>query len=353
MTLLQRLFADPQIKPYYLEVDELKELREEFENYLFLIYEKTNIIVLILNKYYDINYKEKGYIDDEVKRKKLIEKNKLYKYYLGWTNRRLKRIMKIFKLELKSKVGLIKQERDIIKCINDLKKYFEEKGIYESIESLQKIHRDFRELEKIIRAQKKELDTIYPLKEWSEEKHKDIFSKDFLKNLKKEIEIIFDSNNITNNYNYYPALISEGMHKHKIPDETILRKLIDNTIEKIKEKRKEKKIRTIKCYHARPIHVTKPLFPIGISNSGFFVDKNLNETVNFIKKFYRLRNDQIEVYELEIPLNLFKLSMPDPFDPEPLKTTLDHSYLFKPTVIPKINEYFKKGILKSKRVRKF
>ena len=85
---------------------------------------------------------------------------------------------------------------------------------------------------------------------------------------------------------------------------------------------------------------------------GFFVDTNLRETVECVRKLYNLRsNNEIEVFELKIPENLFKLAKPDTNDPGPLRTSLDHSYIFKPSDIPKFNEYIKKGLVVTKKLQ--
>ena len=355
MTILQRIFSDPQLKPYYLKADELKAIRNEFEHYIYSVYEKSKIIAEIKNKYYDIKYKDKGYIDQDIKnktrRKKLINQDKLYIVYKKWTNTKLKRLIKIFNLEIESKYSVIRQDRDIVRCIKDLRTYFRDKGADESIEPLYDMHDDLKKLEGYVKNQLHELKKVYPLKDWSEESHEKIISEKFLMNFREEIRILFNLSNLKDNYNYYPALISEAIHLHKIPKETTLKRLIDDTIQDIKKNRPTKNMRKRVCYHARPVNVTKPLFPIGRKSSGFFVDTNLNETISFVQKFYNLQSPhEVEVFELKIPENLFKHAMDDRFDPEPLKVSLDHSYTFRPSIIPKINEYFKKGLIVTKKL---
>ena len=120
----------------------------------------------------------------------------------------------------------------------------------------------------------------------------------------------------------------------------------------IKSKKKEINQKKVTCYYGRPIYVRGPVFPLDTrrKGAGFFIDLDLKETKAVVSKLYELRSiDQIEVFELKMPEKLFRYAMHDPF--EEYNFSLDHSYVFRPTHFPILNDYYSRDLIDVKRVR--
>lgn len=364
MDLFGWIFSNGEFKKYYDEIKNLEEIKKELEHYLFYIYEKVCIVVEIKNKFHDIKNRSKGYIKEDEKNFQkfdmelseygnIIEKpGKLEFYYKKWTNRRLKRIKKILDLEVKSKYGLINQNRNIVQVLEILEKEInsdsKEVSFFESLNNL------IRVLKNNLELQYSELNKIYPISSWNLELHENLISQKFLHLIREEIKLVFKYDLDEENYNNFPAVISMAIHKGKLETNTYLGDLISNKISKLKEKKKIEKNGWVTCYHARPVYVTSPLFPLDTKTkeTGFFVDTEFDEAIGIVKSIYNIHDNEIEVYELKVPINLFKYAIKDTNNDEQLKEVEDmnDSYIFRPSDFLKFNEFYMKGLIIVKKV---
>lgn len=362
MTFLKNLFSNKKIWTYYDEIDSIRPLMQSFENYIYTIYEKVEIIVLILNKYHDIRNEEKGYIFDDEKNFAYVNGKKDYEnyerkkayYYKGWLNRRLKRIKKILEMDIKSSRVMHAQDETIVDIITKLKLQIGENCFNDDIEIMNKILEMLDKLEINLKKQYYAIQKAYKIENWDMETHQNIFGKEFLKLIKEEISIIFDGKNVGDNYNNYLALISSSIHNHDIPIESLLAKLINENIKKIKQNKSLENMERVACFHARPIFSTSPLFPLDIKNkeTGFFVDTDPNETIAIVKNFYNIEDSDVELFKIVMPKNIFKYSLEDKNDPTALKLTteMDKSWVFRPSSFPKLNEFYIKGLITVEKV---
>ncbi|MFH1510760.1 MAG: hypothetical protein ABIF10_03645 [Candidatus Woesearchaeota archaeon] len=357
MGIIRLLFTDKNVRKYYKNNDDLNRILHEFETYVFYVYEKVSIVAEIKNKAYDIAYRNKGFIKEDEQRfdKKKFEadrykKDKLEYYFRGWTDKRLKRIMKIISLELKSPEGVRVEQANIIECISEMKNCFDSKDATEADSTLRKIVNMLHKLEDNLAQQKQELDKLYPLRlrwkkgEWSYEQHRQLFPEGFLRLLQEELQLIFGTR-VTQDYNCYPALVSKAIHEQSLPEESTLRRMIETNIKKIKQN-KNLTSRYITCYHAKPITVHGGIFPLSPQekSTGFFVDTDMKETIQVVSRIYGVGQNEVIIYELQIPENIFRYAIPDTLSG--YKIEVDHSYVFRPTAFPKLNEFYEKGIIK-------
>lgn len=354
MSLLNDIYSGENYKIISKELADIKSDLHLFENYCFLIYEKFSIYVEIKNKYFDIKKRYNGYLNDIEKSSKFNSEKKLNFYFKGWTNRKLKRIIKILKLEIRKDEELISKDTDIAQIVlklNDKLKLKSEMSFFEELsKKLQYISIN-------LKNQLKYFNSIYPLLEWNFEIHDKLFNdrNTYLDSLlKEELKTFFGFKSLNENYNDFPALISESIHHHNIPEETYLGKLVKDKIRILKSCRKQEKLSEfITVFHARAFYEQSPLFPLDTKykNAGFFVDLNLNETRTIVREISGHSENEIVVFKIEMPLNLFKLFIPDNHSTQALKdVSLDNSYVLRPSDFPKFNEFYKKGLVKTQRM---
>ncbi len=361
MGIFNYIFSN-ELKIYYSENDKLKEIKQEFETYLYLLYEKVSLIIEIKNKYYDIQGRKTGFIKEDEEKflkkiKEVEEYGRVYDdkninfYYKRWTNKKLKRIFKILSLELKSKSGIKTEKKNIAEIINYIKKYFKSLENQNEINYLNDFLKNLEEVEKNLYLQLEYLNNIYPIKHWTYELHETIISDNFLNLIESEIFLIFEKKPENSNFNMFPAIISKSIHENSLPMNSVLNNLIQKNIEKIKENKKikeDEKIEFVICYHARPKQITIPLFPLELKtkSTGFFLDTNKDEAMNIVGRLYNIPKMDIEVFEIKIPKNLFKYAIKDYNDDTAFKNfEMTNSYIFKPTIFPKLNEFYIKGLI--------
>ncbi|MEC8221164.1 MAG: hypothetical protein VX028_03755 [Nanoarchaeota archaeon] len=362
MSLLAKLFSPKIYKKYYSEIDDLKEISHLFELYVYHVYEKVQLFVEIKNKYHDLKGKNKGYVLED--QEKFVKKHYIKDlgfvdsedkfmplFYTKWINKKLKRLIKIYNLELKN---FSENQQNIIHVLSYLKNNFESRFVSEDLLLLEELSKSFEELRKIISVQINEINSLYPLEKWSMELHNNLFTENFEISISKEISLLFNENLREYNFNNYLAIISKHIHELDIPLESKLNYLIKTKLQKIKEKKPEiksrEKLSYVKCFHARPIYNTKPILPLDSKSkeAGFFLDLDIIEAKNIVKSIYHVEDSQIEVFELLIPKSLFKESVVDVNEDSSLKYVDDmvNSYVFKPSSFPKINEFFIKGLIR-------
>jgi hypothetical protein len=364
MSLLHSLMGDPATKQYYLEEEQLEDLRDAFEHYLFSLHEKVAVIAQILNKAHCIRKRDRGYIkaDENViwKSKDEIHRNnqekKLAFYFKGWVNRRLKRVLKLIKLEIKSPYGLDTELEDIAECVRQIRTHMEGHADYAEVVALQRLAQQLQVLERTLNEQKQILEHIYPLKEWSLHAHTNIFPETFLTLIAREIKVLFAGKGpIPGDYNLYQGLVSQALHTHDLPADTMIRRLLDHRIEKVKTIRSVEKEPRKKLYHGRPIYMTTPLIPLKIKgkNAGFFVDTDPWECVIIIQQIYGIQRHDIELFEIDIPKSFFKRFIQDTHSADGYRgrTQAANSYVLRPTDFPDFNELFLKGLIKTKTIR--
>lgn len=358
MGVLNFIFAKEN-KELYQENDKLQEIKKELEHYIFYLYDKVLIIAEIKNKFYDIKNLKHGFIEEDKKnfitKKKPYEDfleieddSKMFLYYKGWINRRLKRINKILLLELKSKYGTINTKNTIVETINILKQHIEDNTQKEQLNNILTFLEILDKLSFNLKQQQNYIKSICPLKEYNTQIHEILLDEKFLNLIREELNLFFGENLNEQNFNMYPAIISRKIHINEFPLNSTLEDLIKNNIEKIKKNKKEKKQETIICYHARPREITKPLLPIELKfkSTGFFVDLDKEEAINIVCAIYNIEKVNVEVYQLEIPNNLFKLAIRDKFNDNIFKNfEMLNSYIFRPTSFPKFNEFYLKNLI--------
>lgn len=367
MTIIDNIFDDEDIKKQYDEIKHLNEVKKAFEIYLFHIYEKINIILEIRNKYYDIVNRKQGFItQDESKFQrfdlslleyggKVFDDKNMNYYFKRWTNKRLKRILKILNMELKNNGIFLNSKKNILEILKDLKENFEMSYVENENESLNNLITLFNNLIRNLNEQLNYFQNIYPIKNWSLENHSSIIDNRILNLISVEVKLVFDKNISSDYFNNLPGIISRAIHEMNIPTNTELNKLINLHIQKVKSKKGNSKINFVKCYHARPIQILKPVFPLSTreKSTGFYVDLDMGEAIEIIKAIYGVNEANIEVYELELPNNLFKLTNNDFMDDSAFKNfEMTNSYVFKPTTYPVINESYIKGLIKVKKITK-
>lgn len=358
MDLFKHIYSETDYSKIIKETSEIRIIINELEHYIFSLYDKLNVYAEIKNKYYDIVNSSRGYIKNEetnfIKNGQIINNNKFLFYFKGWTNRRLKRILNIINLELRFDGTIYNKTGDVINCISKIEEEIKKNEFRDDYETSQILLKIISSLKINLEKQKKILKLIYPIKDWSLENHENLFTKEFDDLIKNEICTIFGFNSIENNYNDYPGLVSKQIHDSKIPSITCLGKLISKHMYYVKEHRQQEKIsHWITAYHVYPIYAKGKIFPLDIKlkNTGFFVDLNLDETKDIIKNIYDVKDTELEIYKLEIPINLFKLFILDTNDVTVLKDVeLENSYVLKPTDFPKFNEYYRKGLIKITKI---
>lgn len=361
MSIINSLYSK-EIKQLVDEEKQLEKIKKEFERYIFSVYEKVSIIVEIQNKIYDIKKKEKGYLKDEhhhymVQRglngtlNDHFNENKFNNYYKNWINKRLKRVIHIINLEIQSKNSPENIEDDIITLLNTFQNTLEQ----QTNEFYTTFLKTIKTLQETIKFQKTYFSKIYPLETWSIEIHEELFTNQLFQSINQELQLLFgESIQFNENYNNLPALISKAIHETNIPDDAFLKHLIEEKISKIKQKRDNKTNNTIVCYHARPITKTEPLFPLDTKtkSSGFFIDTNKQEALQIVESIYQEDRNNLEIFELKIPENLFKYAIEDPFPVDSLKDVeeISNSYIFRPTAFPKCNEFYIKGLIECEKI---
>jgi len=358
MALINTLFQNEDVyKKYYLEIGSLKKIREEFEQYVFLVYDKISVIVEILNAYHDINNSDRGYIRDH---EEVFKKDSNMNFYFKrWTNKRLKRIKKILALEVKSRFGISTRKRNIVDVINLLNNHFSSVDNKE-VSMLNQLLGELNILESNLNKQMNIIDSIYPIKDWNLDVHSNLFSGEFMELIKKEISLIFKDRFLDTNYNNYLAVISKAVYDANLPTQSILNNLVSEKVSILNKMKKNSKDQLdsnlVTCYHARPIFVKDNLFPLDtkFKETGFFVDTDLAETINIVKLIYDLQEKDIETYKIIMPKNLFDLSIIDTKDFLGFEGrgnySLEYSRIFKPSLFSKLNEFYIKGLISYEKV---
>lgn len=365
MSILKHLFSKDINKEFLSENKDLENIKYEIEHYLYYLYEKVSILIEIKNKFYDIKNRKAGFIQEDeknfMKKNRNVEdfgvsyedKNKHY-YYKGWVNRRLKRVRKILLLELKAKDGgVLVTKKDISKTIRILNESLNQELVGKENQELKVFVEKLEILNKNLIKQISIIEELYPISNWDEDVHENLISQDLLILIGNEIKILFDESVDISNFNIFPGLISRKIHESQIPINSTLNNLIQKNIQKVKENKKEEKLELVKCYHARPKQITKELLPLELKtkSTGFFVDMNKEEAINIVSSLYDISKMEVEVFEITIPRNLFKYAVKDNFDDSAFKTfEMVDSYIFKPTVFPRFNEFYLKGLITCKKL---
>lgn len=344
--LLDKLFEPCCVEQDYAS-DKTRNIRKDFEHYLFFAYDKACAVADVKNMYYDIKSRNKGFIREHEKifmkgnfavGNKNVHKDRSLLYFKRWTNTRLKRVKRILDLDAKP---LQKNSEDIMHCLSE---YIKMQCLGSGC-NLEQICDITPALSEHLQTQKDYLDSIYPIENWTLEQHKELFDDSFMNALKEEFRLLFSPVLQADNYNLYPAIISRAMHKNEIPEKTCLGKLLRQRINKLHQNRPPKNIQTIDCYHARPIFVRGDLFPLDTrkKSTGFFVDTDPGEAKDIIQKIYQLENYEVDLYHIKMPENLFKRSKDDTQDGHIFP--LENSYVFRVSDFRYINEFYVKGLI--------
>ena len=361
MSIVGHLFGERHAKRHYTEASALRSARERFEHYLFSVHEKALLVAEISNMAHDLEYRHRGYIKEHEKvfsrdttprGGRNYQKDRSLLYFKGWTNTRLKRLKKILEVETRSGFGIEKQKGDIVLAVKELHEHFSHAECSAEAQSLEMLISKLRELEDNLSRQKQELDRIYPIKDWSHERHKSLFSDTFTRLLFHEAVLLFCQR--TDNLSLLPALISQALHSGEVPDDALLKKLIGFHEAKARESRKIEEDGWERCFHGRPIdRWRQQLFPLDTRTkpSGFFVDTKLDETIAFLRKFYNAQDSDLEFFEISMPKRLWKRGITDPYSAESIRRPLEHAIMFKPTLFPLLNHYYMKGLIKIKRIK--
>ncbi|MCB9361931.1 hypothetical protein H6504_00710 [Candidatus Woesearchaeota archaeon] len=359
MHILHYLFDHPHIRMFYHEQKDLRELRRSFEMYVFSVYDKVRIITEIQNKVFDIRNENGGFIDDDKKNFALraqplgnvnYEKDRKPMYYKGWVNRRLKQIKKILHLELRSKHS-VQHMVSIIDAVNGIENRLSKVRNKHAAEELEELRERLHRLVSNLEHQQAFIDELYPLKNWSLNAQDTLFTKSFSDSVFEEIRLLFNMQLTTRNYNCYQAEIAKAIHQHDIPHDSFLGKLIEEHIAKVNGRKISNLGSMVTCYHARPIYIRGPLFPLDArkKSTGFFVDTSAAETRMVVEKIYGITNpSEVEVFKLQIPRNVFRYALRDNNDSNEVSLmgpSLEHSKVFRPTFFPNLNEFYTKGLI--------
>lgn len=325
-----------------------------FEHYAAHLLEKVQIIVDIYAKFYDIKHARMGFIrEDELRFSKRSpqgsiihdQKNRSLWYFKGWVNRRLKRIQRIMRLEVRENHTTLELEHSAVTCAEAIANKLAQS------EEHRELHELFCALTRTLLLQERELSQIYPLKNWTLEAHGQLLSDTFMKAIRSEIQLVTGKQITTTGCTTYPGIIITAFREHKLPAEGIIQHLIEkNNAYAASNLGPE-----VRCYHARPIFNNAPLFPLRIKHreTGFFFDTNLQETIAIIRHLYDLRDNDLVCYEIIMPLKVFQRAMRDTNSEHEFKgnASLTHAYVIRPSDYSYVNMMYAKNLIKVKMLR--
>jgi len=321
-------------------------LFDSFEYYISELYEKSKIVSEVYHKRIEIENKGQFSLGEEkqITTQKHYgysftqKEGKLYDYYKGWVNRKLKRILKILNFETKTAKEVISEDKDIIHIVNEI---IEMKGVT----GFSTIKKSFEQLKENLSKQKEYLDEIHPIKHWTLDVHKSIFTDDFLQLLNKEIDLVFGSHsNLT--YEGLQGIIAEKMASHSIPQESLLKELVE------KGRLYSKRDTTpVKCYHGTTIFARYSIFPIKSEKRtwGFYIFSKKDHVKSIIAEIYKEEEYNIVVYEITMPKFLFETAVDDKKMNEDVPGYSD-THVFRPSTFPLLNQYYLAGKLTIKRL---